>query len=622
MCASPLQQSVDAWREINAPETVCNWISNGIDIPFNNLPTEFCIPNKCFSVKESQFLSSEIDRLVSDGVLIECINSKPICISPISCVPKKNNKLRLIVDLRYLNEHITPKSFHYEGIKVIEDIVKPNDKLVTIDIKDGFHHIPVSLDSQKYLGIQFNGKFYKWTKLPFGLKVSPYFFCKTIRPIISYFRSLGVRITVYVDDFLLSADSVDICSSRDFVLSVFENLGIRTNFEKSNLEPKTRTEYIGYVIDTVNLDNNVWIFIPKKRITKLRHSIKLTLRKGTVSAKGLARIAGQCVSMSRAVLPGKLLLRNIYRLLKQRLSWQDNLTLDEGTIQDLQWWEKALLSWNGTKVVHQAIDLQLITDASSTGWGAVLEQKEARGLWNQEMSLEHSNVREMMAVLLALKSFRSQVHNKVVQLLSDNISTVAYINYQGGSSVRLTQLATAIWAELIDNKVSLVAKHIAGSQNVHSDFLSRLESHSDWKMNTGLFQYLDRVWGPHTIDRCASFLTKQIPCYNSLFYDPFTSGIDCLGQRDWWQHNNFVNPPFKIIPHVLRVIIDQSAEATVIAPWWPGKPWLQTLRRLSVCPPIRLKNNTKTFMTINVLPEPLKNRRWKIYAWRISGAID
>ncbi|KAL5018389.1 hypothetical protein ScPMuIL_004111 [Solemya velum] len=272
----------------------------------------------------------------------------------------------------------------------------------------------------------------------------------------------------------------------------------------------------------------------------------------------------------------KIVIEKYLQTFKAEIVWQDNLTLDEGTIQDLQWWEKALLSWNGTKVVHQAIDLQLITDASSTGWGAVLEQKEARGLWNQEMSLEHSNVRKMMAVLLALKSFRSQVHNKVVQLLSDNISTVAYIHYQGGSSVRLTQLATAIWAELIDNKVSLVAKHIAGSQNVHSDFLSRLESHSDWKMNTGLFQYLDRVWGPHTIDRCASFLTKQIPCYNSLFYDPFTSGIDCLGQRDWWQHNNFVNPPFKIIPHVLRVIIDQSAEATVIAPWWPGKPWLQT----------------------------------------------
>ena len=53
--------------------------------------------------------------------------------------------------------------------------------------------------------------------------------------------------------------------------------------------------------------------------------------------------------MVRAVAPGKLLLRNSYRLLRQRVSWDSHLTLDDPTRSDLQWWFDALGTdgWNG-----------------------------------------------------------------------------------------------------------------------------------------------------------------------------------------------------------------------------------------------------------------------------------
>jgi len=62
------------------------------------------------------------------------------CISPISCVPKKN--LRLVVDLRLLDTHICSKHFQHEDFRNIKDIVTPCDKLVTVNSKNGFHHIP------------------------------------------------------------------------------------------------------------------------------------------------------------------------------------------------------------------------------------------------------------------------------------------------------------------------------------------------------------------------------------------------------------------------------------------------------------------------------------------------
>ena len=66
----------------------------------------------------------------------------------------------------------------------------------------------------------------------------------------------------------------------------------------------------------------------------------------------------------------------------------------------------------------------------------------------------------------------------------------------------------------------------------------------------------------------ASMTTCQLTCYNSRFLGPLTSGMDALGQTDWQHQNNFVNPPYRLLPHVLQTIRSQRA--------WPtcGRPVL------------------------------------------------
>ena len=66
--------------------------------------------------------------------------------------------------------------------------------------------------------------------------------------------------------------------------------------------------------------------------------------------------------------------------------------------------------------------------------------------------------------------------------------------------------------------------------------------------------------------------------YNSLYWDPHTSGIDALFQTDWGHMNNYVNPPSK----VLNIVKEQKAVATLIAPKWIGQPCYQHLIELLV----------------------------------------
>ena len=57
---------------------------------------------------------------------------------------------------------------------------------------------------------------------------------------------------------------------------------------------------------------------------------------------------------------------------------------------------------------------------------------------------------------------------------------------------------------------------------------------------------IDKIWGPHTVDRFADYRNTHLEKYNRYMYDPFSSGVDALAQTDWGFENNYVNAPFRL----------------------------------------------------------------------------
>ena len=49
------------------------------------------------------------------------------------------------------------------------DLIEPKDQMVTINLKDGFHHVKIHPEFQKYLSIYWKGNNYVWQVLPFGV---------------------------------------------------------------------------------------------------------------------------------------------------------------------------------------------------------------------------------------------------------------------------------------------------------------------------------------------------------------------------------------------------------------------------------------------------------------------
>jgi hypothetical protein len=297
--------------------------------------------------------------------------------------------------------------------------------------------------------------------------------------------------------------------------------------------------------------------------------------------------------------------------------------LDAGAYSDLSWWLPAIHSWNGAPIILHNVDVQVTTDARSYGWGAVSQGHLASGLWNSRVAHCSSNERELLAIHMAILSFQEMLSGKTVQILTDNISACAYINNLGGPSASLTTLMKALWADCARLHITLTAKHLPGVLNIDADSLSRPDSPYEWRLHPQLFRHIDAKFGPHTIDRFASLTSTQLPRYNSLHWDPMTSGVDALAQPDWGVEMNFVNAPFYLIPKILQVIRKQRAEATILAPLWRGQPWFQELLRMSTQPPIRVPKSQRAMLKLGPkLAEPLKNRKWTIFAWRVSGKTD
>ena len=70
--------------------------------------------------------------------------------------------------------------------------------------------------------------------------------------------------------------------------------------------------------------------------------------------------------------------------------------------------------WNNHIIWPHLMQAQLVMDARSTGWGAVLGDKSVAGYRNQRLQYCSSHYRERLTILLGLKSFEKKIMDKSI----------------------------------------------------------------------------------------------------------------------------------------------------------------------------------------------------------------
>ena len=331
---------------------VLDWIETGVALPFQKVPVPKIFNNKKIPELESTFLSLEVKRMVDCGAVVP-LREPPLISSPIHAVPKKNGKFRLVIDMRYLNSHLIVPKFKMEGLETLSKMLEPEDSMFTVDLQDGYYHINMHESAIPWLGFQWEGRFYAYKVLPFGLSISPLVFSKIMRSIVSHLRQLGHRLLVYLDDFIGLTKNNSTILRKKF-LKLLRDLGLHISQEKSSLNLEQEKEFLGLLVKT---KGRPMFHVPNRKKSDVTKEISrlLARRNEPLPARRVARVAGLCISLSRAVGPTRLLMRNLFKNLNKKVHWEAKVFLSNEAVQDLIWWKDTMENWDEKIVIPSSI---------------------------------------------------------------------------------------------------------------------------------------------------------------------------------------------------------------------------------------------------------------------------
>ncbi|XP_073409965.1 uncharacterized protein [Dendrobates tinctorius] len=179
-----------------------------------------------------------------------------------------------------------------------------------------------------------------------------------------------------------------------------------------------------------------------------------------------------------------------------------------------------------------------------------------------------------------------QLQQKHVRILSDNTTTVAYINKQGGTRSETLMSSAARILNLAENYfLSLSALHIRGESNQKADFLSRHTlRQGEWCLNQKVFRDIVALWGQPEVDLFATKENRQIKIFASLSPSDHPDILDAL-LTPWNFNLAYAFPPLILLPQVIRKIRDDKARIILIEPFWPKRPWFSWLQIMSITDP-------------------------------------
>ena len=463
---------MDAW--------VVEAVRVGYRIPFDRRPSlserPLSLPAYSPQSIKGVALTQELQNLLRKGAVEPAPQSTGFY-SRLFLVQKASGSWCPIIDLSTLNVYITSSHFHMETPQSVLRSIRPGDWMISLDLQDAYLQVPVHHDSRRYLRFVVAGKSYQFRVLCFGLTTAPQVFTRIMAPVSAILHRYRVRMLRYLDDWLILASTEIAClQSRDRLLSICTELGIQVNLTKSSLVPTQSLVYLGMEIRSLP-------FIARPtpvRVNNLLRLIEEFLSTPSPPALLWRRLLGHLSSLTFLVSGGMLRMRLLQLCLKDQWDFLDDqfqVSWSPLCREDLLWWARVAQLREGVSLSLPAPDVSFFSDASDVGWGALVGEHHASGLWSPHQKTLSINLRELLAVQYGLKAFEHLLVRLSVALFCDNTTTVAYLRRSGGtfsSTLNATAREVLLWAE--SHCVRLLPQFIMGSSNVTADALKSPQS--------------------------------------------------------------------------------------------------------------------------------------------------
>ncbi len=521
------------WRDINSNEYILDVVTGGYKLPFVSLPCGIFLKNNASALKHCQFAEKAILELLNKRLTVE-LNSPPKVVNPLTVAVSASGKLRLVLDLRYVNPFIWKEKHVFEGLTHYLNYVSacneedPNQ--IVFDLKSAYHHIDIFGPHQEYLGFSwnFNGviRYFKFTVLPFGLSSAGLICTKVIREVVKYIRSHGIALNIYIDDGISVSSSYEQClKNSKFVKQTFINAGFVPEKIKSDWMPRKAVVWLGFKID---LDLNK-LLVPDKKVVEIKQLAR-SLLTSQRSSRVLASFAGKVGSLWPALgHVVRIMTKSMQIQVTMRKDWDSLIVLSETSKKEVLFWLNNIETLPCKDLIPEdRVETLVYSDASSVAYGGYVvscNDDKAHGNWSLLERTKSSTWRELKAVSLVLKSLLHHLSEKRVRWFTDNKNVVSIV-HKGSMKPELQDLSMEIYTDCALHCIDLNVEWIPRSENDKADYLSNLFDRDDWGLTIDFFEHVDGLFGyPHTVDRFANSYNAKLVRFNSLYWTPGSEAI-------------------------------------------------------------------------------------------------
>lgn len=370
--------------------------------------------------------------------------------------PKKNNDIRLAIDMRQANKAVLRERFPMPNIDETLEQMNGSTVFTRLDMNQAFHQIELEESSRYITTFVCDTGLYRYKRLIYGISSAPEIFQRIMQQMLQDIPGCKS----IADDIIIYADSVE---NHDKILTLvltrLREANLTLNKDKCDFH-KTELKFMGHTLSKQGIK------IDDSKVKAVRDA------EPPQNASEVKSFLGLVTFCSKFVPNYATIAEPLRKLTRKDVTWEWG-TEQQNAFMKLK---QCLTSADVIAYYDPNAETTLIVDGSPVGLGAILNQRQSNGdmrpvayasrtLTPVERRYSQTE-REALAVLFGVQRFHLYLYGMKFQVLSDHKALEKIFTSAHNAPARIQNWVLKL------QPYTFTVKYLPGPENV-ADILSR-----------------------------------------------------------------------------------------------------------------------------------------------------